>query len=318
MSGADSFPPARRARRVSPPTPWALWARAAALRVGLWLMLVLPASAARAVIDVGAAAPPFTLDALGGSTRGYDPASTTPLMLVFVKLDDKYTSDALASLDEMFADMPALGRGLERWMIAARLRPGDDLARLKAIVAAHPGWTALLDRTDKTYFGYGIVATPTVVVIGREGKIAVTHPGFDLGMRQSVRLALAGLMGVALPTTATQTPEPPDMRLQMARRLAERRLYARALPFYRQLADAGALTGQARLEMADIYLQLNDLEPVQGLIDDVPTTGPLAAGRASIAHRLERVRRGEPDPGHHARRRLPTDPTTATRQGSTP
>jgi len=288
------------------------WVIDAVLRLALWAALALPAAGARAVIDVGETAPAFQLEDVRGRAHALDGQSSVPLVLVFAMPEDLYTSRALADLDAMFARDRALGVGLRRWVIFSRIRSGDTLARIQAVAKAHPAWTVLLDRRDAPYRDYWIVATPTVVLVGPDHKVAATHPGYDPALEQDVRLALARLLGVTLPEAATGTPAPPDMRLQMARRLAERGLYDRALPFYLKIAESGPLPPEAQLELAEVYLGLARLDEARALLDQAPKEGPLAARAAQIAARVRAIKQGLPDPGRPSKAHIPQNITSPT------
>ena len=285
-----------------------------AARIVLLSMMTLPAVAARAVIDVGEKAPAFKLTDLAGEVHTQDDAATTPLMLVFVKPDEKFTSETLHALDRMFLQTPDLGKGLRRMIVISRINPGDKLEHLRDVLKIHKSWPALLDNDDMAYKAYHIIATPTMVMVGKDQKVAATHPGYDPGMEQAVRLALAKMLDVKLPEAATSKPAPPNMNLQMGRHLAKRGLYERALTYYEKAAKEAPLPPQSLVDLADIYLNLNELDKAGLVIDTLAAMPSMAAEATKLRLRLEAIKSGQPDPGRTPRATLrTTSPTLDTR-----
>ena len=299
--------------RADWPLSWRVIARRWIPRVLCWMLLAIPVRGARAVIEVGAPVPDFTLESLEGQPYTLDRTTTTPALLLFVKPDEKYTSATLAALHHMIERQSDLTRGMHHWVIISRRAPGTPLDELSKILDAHPRWTALLDPTDALYFACQIVATPTLVVVGSDRTVAATHPGYDTGMEQRVRLALAQVRGIELPETATAPAQAPNLELSMARRLAGRGLYDRALNFYLRVADgATSVSAGLALEVADTYLALRQADPAETWLEQIPPDAPEAAQLPAFRERIQAVRGGLPDPAHQPQVRLLDDvPSTA-------
>jgi thioredoxin-like negative regulator of GroEL len=148
---------------------------------------------------------------------------------------------------------PGLRNGLNRWIVVSRYDPETDEAFLEHM--RNKDWLTLLDPDSTFYVDYKIIATPTVTIAGAAGKVTAVHPGYDPGMIQDVRIELADLLGVTLPKAVSGAIEAPNMNLQMARRLAARGLYQRALSYYEKAAESGPLSPAAQLEIAEVYLK---------------------------------------------------------------
>ncbi len=261
------------------------------LMAALAVVLLGPAATALAVIQPGEPAPRLRLPDLAGRQHVIDGSTTDSLLMVFVKPDDHHTSAALAELGKMFTQWPQLGTGVRRLVVLSRV--GDQLEPARRALAAHPGWTVLVDREDRAYRDYRMIATPTVVLVGPDRKVVAVHAGYDPGLIQDVRLELARLLGVELPATATGAPPPFSMELQLGRRMAARGLWERALHYYERAAEAGPLPPSARVELAVILIELERLDEAEALLTEL---GSKAPGAAAAARRLERARAASPPP----------------------
>jgi hypothetical protein len=209
---------------------------------------LLPAEAALAVLQPGDPAPPFVLKDVEGHAARLDSSSTSPTILVFVKPGDKYTSDALESLDELFGRRPELAQGLIRWIVCSRMsepKEAEPIARI-----AGPRWMVLLDSDDRIYEKYRIVATPTVVLVGRDRLVKAANPGYDPNMENYLHEAIAKVMGLPMPRVLPAEMPKSEMSIQMGRRMAARGQYERALAYYKQAAQAEKLSPEVELEMA--------------------------------------------------------------------
>ncbi len=254
----------------------------AGLTALLWLGALLPAAAARAVIQPGEVAPSIELQDLNDQTLRLDAPGTGVAVLLFTKPGDRHTSAAVAAINGILAQHPEIDRRATRRAILSRLRNDDQIAAAGERIG--PGWPLLLDRDDAAYGAYRIIATPTLVIVGADGLVSAVHPGYDPGMAQAVRLALAAALGVELPAAATQAAAPPNMDLQMARRLAARGLWERALEYYDRLKPED-VTDAVRVERAAILLELGRLEDALADLTAVPADSPHAA-RAEELRRL--------------------------------
>ena len=286
-----------------------------ALRLALWAALALPAAGARAVIGVGETAPSFTLQGLDGQVHAQDEKTSGNLLLLFIKPEERYTTETLASLDHIFTRIPQLARNLRRWIVVSRIQPGVDLGPLKKTLQASPGWNVLLDEDDALYNAYRIIATPTTVLVGSDRRVKATHPGYDPGLEQDVRLALAEQEGGTLPPTATRPAAPPDLQLQMGRRLAALGIYDRALKYYEQALNKGPLPPEVQLELAEVYLGLNRPDQAIQTLQAIPKDSPAAARVGPLLEQANKLKAGHPEATPRPPR-IQSTPTTFSAQVS--
>jgi len=278
---APSGKPTRRAARVG-------------LMIGelvlMALFVMLPASAAQAVLQPGEPAPPFSLPATGGARFTLDRATTGTVLLVFTKPGDKYTAPALRALEGMIAKYPPLGQGLRIAVVLSRL---DDPGQVKAFQKqAAPQWPVIADENDELYRGYKIIATPTVVIVGDRRTVAAVHPGYDPGLVDDVRLALARARGLTLPEAMTGAPAKPNMALQMGRRMAARGLWEDALKYYGEAGAHGPLPPEAQLELAEIHLEMNHADAALAIVNGLSPEMKREERAQKIVQRAQALKTG--------------------------
>ncbi|GAB4321341.1 MAG: hypothetical protein Kow0059_16020 [Candidatus Sumerlaeia bacterium] len=268
---------------------------------GLWLIqavMLWNAPAAEAVIQPGARAPEFSLPIYGrDSAERFSVGADAPTtcLLVFVKPGDKHLPAAIAVLNDVLTRYPQLDQRLRRAVILSRFDSDEEISAvaggLKAGTEAALDWPLVLDRDDRLYHGYRIIATPTVVIVGADGRVADVHPGYDTGLENHVRVALGRMLGVEMPAFATATPRKPDMNLQMGRRMAARGLWDKALGYYRKAAAAGPLPPEAQLELAAVHLELLQFDEFDQMIGALILEDPVLIRRKNqLLERAELLR----------------------------
>lgn len=234
----------------------------------LILALSISASSApRAALSPGERAPDFVLKDRDGRTVRYDVSITTPTLFLSLKPNEMYTSPTLGILANIFSKYPQLTRGLNRWIVVSRYQGERDLAFLDGMPLKE--WVVLLDPDDVFYKGYKIIATPTITLVGSDHIVAAVHPGYDPSMAQDTRLAIAKVTGAQLPRTVSATPTKPNMTLEMARRLASRGLWDRAIHYYEKAKDEGPLAPEVQLEIAEAYLKMREPEKALEILKGV-------------------------------------------------
>ena len=76
--------------------------------------------------------------------------------------------------------MPCFFRPAEPWVIVpAKKIPGTVALSQKSVWAGSFDWpnVASVPVSDEDALGYGMDATPTIVLVDRQGKVALYHPG---------------------------------------------------------------------------------------------------------------------------------------------
>jgi peroxiredoxin len=249
------------------------------------LITMLPVSYALAVLQPGQKAPSFELKDRADNVYRLDKKTSEPVLLVFVKPGDRHSSAALQALDNMVENLPSLKEGLWRWIIVSRI---DTLKQAESVASiTGPSWPLLLDLNDKVYKDYKIIATPTVVIVGRDRRVEAINPGYDLGMEDNIRKALARVLSVTLPEVVSKQPTKPNMNLQMGRRMAARGLWEKSLDYYTKAMEEEPLSAEALVELSGIYLELGRAEDAIRTLNQISADSPLST---RVDHLLERAR----------------------------
>jgi len=241
----------------------------APLSISFLLVFSLSMGAApKAALTPGEKAPDFELRTRRGQMVRYDASVTSPALFLSVKPAERYTSQTLSALNETFEKFPQLGNGLFRWIVVSRIEGEDETLFHNGEWTE--GWGVLLDPDDTFYKDYRIIATPTITVVGEDHVVVAVHPGYDTGMVQHVRIALAKLLGVELPQTVTQKAEKPNFNLQLARRMAQRGLWDKALMYFEKAMEQGPLPPEALLELAESQIEVGQAKEALETLDSIP------------------------------------------------
>lgn len=261
--------------------------------VGLWMAIglgCLPAWAASALIAPGRAAPVFRLpDATGVEHELFAAGEVT--LIVFAKLIDRDTPSALDALDAALAKNEKLVLGVRRCLVFSRFEADEFASRGNELDRAN--WKVRLDPEDHAYRAYGIIATPSVVIVGKDGKIAAVHPGYDPGLAEHTRHALAKALGVNLPRSAVSTFPRPDLNIVMGRRLAGRKLWDRALPYYERARQTGKLSDGAILELSEVYIELDRAKDALSALDAISKESKLYGAALALIKRAHQSSSGD-------------------------
>ncbi|MCX7015118.1 MAG: hypothetical protein NTW86_21625 [Candidatus Sumerlaeota bacterium] len=249
-------------------------------------VLFCPAVPVCAVLRINQTAPAFALSDAAGRTVRFDEGNTTPTLLFFAKPGDTHTSETLSALRHMWGEEPELARGLTRYLLVSHVGADGQVRAIETM--AGKDWRVLLDPNDRAYRDYLIIATPTLVLVGKSRRIEAAYAGYDLGLEDRLRRELARVLGVGLPPAARGEAPKADMSFQLGRRLFERGLWDHALPYYLKAKEEGPLTPQERCELAEIYIEIN--QPSEAIAILAPLEADKQVGeRATLL--LERARK---------------------------
>ncbi len=193
-----------------------------------------------------------------------------PLVLVFAKRDDAHSERFVLQLRGLQERGPELFQESNGVVVLSR----EEVPNSFDEGALPDDWVLIIDTDDAYYTGYGIVATPTAVVISSDGTVIGYHPGYSPGLVRAVQLdLLQELRG----RDVVRTPAPQvSMQVQLGRRLAERGLWERALPYYRNAEEEGPLPEEVLVEKADVLVQVGEEEEAMEIMDrlgELPRAG---------------------------------------------
>lgn len=189
-----------------------------------------------------------------------DRPTTGPILLLFIKDDDRYSRRAVEQIQTLRERNLELFKDAE--FVLIRSRSGENGMEGDW---SPPKWFRLLeDPDDALYTAYQIIATPTAAIASPAGNLLGHHPGYSPGLANSIQrdlvLALLGRTELRTPAPST-SPE-----LVMGRRLAERGLPERALPYFRQAMEEEPLAEQDLLTMARLLIDLEEDDEALGLL----------------------------------------------------
>lgn len=245
-----------------------------------------------AMIEVGAEAPVIHLPDANGQAWSFDRVSTAPILLVFVKANDHYTSDAFSTIGQMLKDNPKLAENVKRWVVLSHAPENGQWKLANEPIPAD--WTVLLDEKMKAYVDYNIIATPTIFVIDGQREIFTAHAGYDTGIAQHLRLDLARLLGVTLPSAAIEKPPRPNMNLMIARRLAKRELWESALGYYQKAMAEEPLSDGVLCEVVEIYIQMDDTQNAEMTLDQISDPAAMKAEIDALQLRIDDIKQNGP------------------------
>jgi len=256
---------------------------------GATLAAVALASAAAAPSSALVGLPAPALDAAGVVVAAEGAEGTSkPLALVFSKPDDAHTKDAIAAIGSLHHLHPRLRDGSRTVLVLSRLGAG-----MGAPTAAPPEWRVLRDTADSLYASYGIIATPTVVVVGADGRVASVHAGYNANLAEALRrdltVAIDGPESLGAPT-----PTPGIMDVQTARMLAKRRMWERSLEYYRKAAARGPLPCEIALEEVAVHLELRQAEEAVKLLDAMGEAGACGTRAGELRERARAIGESKP------------------------
>jgi hypothetical protein len=231
------------------------------------LLLAFPATAER--LAVGDAAPRLSAPGVEVAVACEDDGTTRPMVLLFLKPGDMHAGDAIDALAAINARHERFAKETRTFVIFSRLKDAGN----PALPDQPKNWRVLFDRKDALYHAYGIIATPTVVVVGKDGRVAGFHPGYSSALAHAVArdliVALDGEGALNKPG-----PTPGIMKLQMGRALARRGLWEKALVYYQQAASEQPLPREAMVELAGIHLELGEAGETLRILDELGDSVP--------------------------------------------
>lgn len=242
-------------------------------------------SSAAAVLLPGEQAPPIAVTDGQGNSVSLDIPSTNSLLLVFIKPGDRYTSETLHALDRVLNEYPPLAAKIDPTIIISRSSGAPDGGEVAITVSDR--WRILWDAEDRTYRSYKIIATPTVVLVGPDGTVEAVNPGYDTDMSRRMRSAMAHLTGVNIEPASR--PAPPNLTLQMARRMASRGLWDSALEYYRKSGDS---TSATLVEMALIHLEIEQFAEAEAILNQLRALPGMASQVEALQKQIDLKKAG--------------------------
>jgi len=244
-----------------------------------------PSSAAALMaLGVGDAPPPFELPALDGATVSSGTLAGAPAAVLFWSTWSPRSAEMLADFARYQESYGPKGLRIVAVNIdAERL----DEARRAAVrdYAASRGlpFPVLVDEGLRTFAAWGVEAHPTEVLLGADGRIAYTLPGYPPSLRDELREAIERLLGVAPPPAPPPPPPAANPRALMHFNLGRRFLALgdaeRALASFRRSAGEDPAFLEAAVMEARLSLATGDVAAGEGIARRL---APEAVNRADL------------------------------------
>lgn len=247
-----------------------------ALTFGL-IALTFASVGVEAALSVGDIAPAVELNTLNGETLRFDETTSRPQLLLFCKPNDKYTKVALDDVDRLLARYPAFSEGVERALIVSLLEDENGAEVEQPEYLRSTTWPVLFDRENSAYHGYKIIATPTITIVNVDRSVAAVHAGYDNGLAQDVRLTLAKMLNVELPATAYHKAAAPNLKLQMARNMFDRKRWPQARRYFLAVEKEAPLSPSDALALTRAMVELKEYDEALQRLDALAPLNNLGA-----------------------------------------
>lgn len=182
-----------------------------ALKAANLLLLILaalpvsPAKAASSRFSVADKMPEFSASDIAGETFTYKHGAGRVVLLTFLSAGQKQSSRANEDLNKILAELPADVNDLDFLAVvdsnSVNSYFGTDNKNSRY------GGRFFVDSDRKLWGKFGIIATPTVIIIDKDDKAAWVKPGYGYDFAPAVRSFLNKTLGIA------QDINPEDTRI---------------------------------------------------------------------------------------------------------
>jgi tetratricopeptide (TPR) repeat protein len=171
------------------------------LVLGLLVQAVLLASAGRAdlrKVKVGEAMPEFSLPDAGGTPFAYKHGAGKVLTVAFLPTVQSRFDRTITDIQSVLGALPENVKDLDFVGVISG-SAGKDLLRSDS--GAKAGFRILLDGQYHLWGALGVIAAPTVVIVGKDDKVLWVKAGYGYDFVPVVRAYLNQALGIAQETT---------------------------------------------------------------------------------------------------------------------
>jgi peroxiredoxin len=250
--------------------------------------------------NVGDRARVITLADLAGAQHSTDDPKGSPRVIAFFTTWSPRSGELLADLAKLHARVDPKGVRMLAVCVdgenlsSDRRREIDDYVKRAALP-----FPALLDDRLAVYSTWGVVASPTTVLVDAEGMIPYILAGYPSTLRAELEERILALAGIAIEAAPPQVVLPPDESRQL-RSMGETLLALgqtdKAMAAFAKAAAADPTSIEPVVMMVRIHLQQGETDPAGKLLASISGEGvnradyrflqgmhALAGGRASEA-----------------------------------
>jgi Tfp pilus assembly protein PilF len=218
------------------------------------LFLTSPSRAALRRVDVGDPMPPFSLQTLGGTAFTYEGGGNRVLVLVFLPALQSRVKRVLTDVETLVKDFPQHATELD---FACVISGTADKELVKSVEGSSKiNFPVLLDDRYHLWGALGVIAAPTVLIVGKDGKILWIRAGFDYEFVPVARAYVNQALGIA----QRNTPQEMEHIRAVTNNTAAARLQ-RHLEMAKMLEQKGRLEAAAAEIRKAAELDPNSIEP---------------------------------------------------------
>lgn len=170
------------------------------------IFLASPLQALRE-IESGQIPPPFTLADSSGGELSLEHFTGSPGAIIFWSTWSPRSAEILEDFRLYYEEYAS--RDLK---VVAINVDGENLntarkAEIRRYVEEmNLPFPVLLDENLEAFVAYGVMAHPSVVLLGRDGRVAYTMGGYPLSLREEVREHLLKILGIAVEPAVPEVP----------------------------------------------------------------------------------------------------------------
>lgn len=170
------------------------------------ILLASPLQALRE-IESGQIPPPFTLADSSGGELSLEHFTGSPGAIIFWSTWSPRSAEILEDFRLYYEEYAS--RDLK---VVAINVDGENLntarkAEIRRYVEEmNLPFPVLLDENLEAFVAYGVMAHPSVVLLGRDGRVAYTMGGYPLSLREEVREHLLKILGIAVEPAVPEVP----------------------------------------------------------------------------------------------------------------
>jgi tetratricopeptide (TPR) repeat protein len=266
-------------------------------------------------LAVGKKVPEFSATDIAGRMFHYKPGEGKVLVAIFLSAGQKGSTRAAAEIEMILTKLDPNTEGLVV-VVAVDDANGDPCFPPKQDWPTKDSHI-FLDTEYRLWGKFGIIATPTVVIGGKDGKVLWVEAGHGYNFAPVVRARLNQALGIAqeispedagrVKTVANTTVAARVKRhLQMSKILLEKGRFESAIAEVRKAKGLDPNSVEATLELGELLCRVNKAEAALSAIETIETTTKNQKARTLLISGWAKRQMGELD----AAEKLLLDATT--------
>jgi Tfp pilus assembly protein PilF len=165
--------------------------------------LYTPAQASSRRLNVGEQIPSFSVKSLDGKEVSYEPENGKVLVAVFLTTGQSQSVSAAEDIANVIAKIAPEPNDIDVAVFVSD--PNDRSFFRSADGTVKSPFNVIADAEYKLWGKFGIIAAPTVIIGGKDGKAAWARPGYGYDFKAAFDLGLRKALG--LPVDETAHPE---------------------------------------------------------------------------------------------------------------